>query len=64
MKKLVLFFVAALAISFASCCGNKSAQPEVAPEVDEVVVVDEAAPADEEVVAEGDVAAVEVVEAE
>ena len=36
MKKLVLFFAAALAISFASCCGNQSAQTE------EVVVIEEA----------------------
>ncbi len=47
MKKLVLFFAAAVAISFASC-GSKTAQTEEAPATDEVVVVEEATPATEE----------------
>ena len=43
MKKLVLFFAAAIfAVSFAAC-GNKAAKTEEAPVADEVVVVDEVA---------------------
>jgi len=43
MKKLVLFFAAAVAISFASCCGNQPAQP-----VEEAIVMEEAIPVDED----------------
>jgi hypothetical protein len=49
MKKLVLFFAAALAVSFASC-GNKAAQSEetTATEAEAVeVVVEEPAVAEE-----------------
>ena len=41
MKTLVFMFVAATAISFASC-GNKTAQVEEAVDSDTVVVVDSA----------------------
>ena len=44
MKKLVFLFVAFAAVSFASCCGNKAANSEVASDSDSVAVVEEAAP--------------------
>ena len=53
MKKLVLFFAAAVAVSFASC-GGQATQTEEAEEV-EAVVTEEAPQAE-------DSAAVEVVE--
>ena len=57
MKKLVLFFAAAVAVSFASCGGT--AQPEAVVEEEVVAVQDEAAE-----VAVEETAAVEAVVAE
>jgi len=53
MKK-VLFFAAAVAISFASCCGNQPAQAtDEEVDVIEVVEAEEAAPiVEEEIIAE------------
>ena len=50
MKKLVLFFAAAVAISFASCCGNKKAQAEEC----DAIVMEEAMPMDEVIIVEDD----------
>ena len=44
MKKLVFLFVAFVAVSFASCGGNKNANAE-ATEATETAVVEEATPA-------------------
>ena len=44
MKKLVLFVAVVVAVSFASC--KKTVQEPVAPEVEDVVVVDTEVPAD------------------
>ena len=38
MKKLVFMFVAIAAISFASCCGNKTAQNTATADSDTAVV--------------------------
>jgi lipoprotein NlpI len=44
MKKLVLFFAVIVAVSFASC-GNKTEAPAEEVATEEVVAVEEAAPA-------------------
>jgi hypothetical protein len=44
MKKLVLFFAVIVAVSFASC-GNKAEAPAEEVATEEVVAVEEAAPA-------------------
>ncbi len=44
MKKLVLFFAVIVAVSFASC-GNKADAPAEEVATEEVVAVEEAAPA-------------------
>lgn len=58
MKKLVLFFAVAVAVSFASC-GSKTAETTEATEDTTAVVVEEAPVADSTAVAVADSAAVE-----